>query len=92
LSQEYVRHKGVVKEKDFHVKALKGMLDFLKDYEISIEGIRFSRIKGASGNIEFWIYLRKSINSAKSKSNYDKIIDDVVNEAHLYFAKDRPYL
>jgi 23S rRNA (cytidine1920-2'-O)/16S rRNA (cytidine1409-2'-O)-methyltransferase len=88
LSREHVRHKGVVLERGFHTKALKEIVDFLKDFDISIEDITFSRIKGASGNIEFWIYLRKSIISAQSELNYDKIIDDAVNGAHLYFARD----
>ena len=92
LSREYVRHKGVVTESAFHLKVLKEMVVFLKDYDIKIVDIKFSRLKGTSGNIEFWIYLRKSIISAKSKLNYDKIIGDAVNDAHLYFARDRSYL
>jgi len=69
-----------------HIKALAGIAGFLESLRVSIKGITFSRIKGTKGNIEFWIYLRKSINSTKSKLNYDKIIGDVVNEAHLFFS------
>ena len=88
LRREFVRHKGVVIEKEYHIKILREMLVFFKNYEVEVEGISFSRIKGAAGNIEFWIYLRKSIISAKSNLNYDKIIIDIVNRAHLFFCKD----
>ena len=89
LSKSYVKHKGVVKEREFHKKALENMVDFIKNFKVNIEGIIFSKIKGKDGNIEFWIYLKKSINSNKYKINYDKIIDNAVCEAHLFFNKNR---
>jgi len=89
LDRKFVRHKGVVKEKEYHIAAMKDMMDFVKEFKVSIEGISFSKIKGASGNIEFWIYLRKIANSGKSLINYDKIIQDTVNSAHLFFKKEK---
>jgi len=86
LKREDVKHKGIVKEKQLHIKALTDIADFLESFRIFISGIAFSRIRGAKGNIEFWIYLKKSANSAKSKLNYDKIIEDVVNGAHSFFS------
>ena len=86
LRREDVRNKGIVKERHLHVKALADIVKFLESFPVLIEGITFSKIKGAKGNIEFWIYLNKSINPAKSKVNYDKIIDDIVNRAHLFFS------
>jgi len=85
LKSKYVKHKGVVKESNFHFIALKDMVDFLNSFQVSIKNIRFSCIKGSSGNIEFWIYLRKSINPNESKLNYDKMINDAVFKAHEYF-------
>ena len=76
-----------VREKKYHIKALKDMSYYLKNFKVTIESISFSHIKGTSGNIEFWIYLKKMINSAKSNINYDKIICDVVDRAHLFFNK-----
>lgn len=86
LRREDVKHKGIVKEKQLHIKALTGIIDFLESFRVSIKGITFSRIRGTKGNIEFWVYLRKFTNSTKSKLNYDKIIGDVVDDAHLFFA------
>jgi len=85
LERKDVKNRGVVKEKSLHIKALKKIINFLKNFKVSIEGISFSKIKGSRGNIEFWVYLRKSINSTKYKLNYDKIIDGVVKKAHNYF-------
>lgn len=85
LRREDVKNKGIVKEKQLHIKALTDIVKFLENYRISIKDIVFSRIKGTKGNIEFWIYLKKTINPAKSKLNYDKIIGDIVNKAHLFF-------
>jgi len=85
LRREDVKNKGIVKEKQLHIKALTDIVKFLENSRASIEDIVFSRIKGIKGNIEFWIYLKKSTNSTKSKLNYDKIISDIVNKAHLFF-------
>ncbi|HAJ95500.1 MAG TPA: TlyA family rRNA (cytidine-2'-O)-methyltransferase [Actinobacteria bacterium] len=86
LRKEDVKNKGIVKEKQLHIKALTDIVKFLENFPVSVNDIVFSRIKGARGNIEFWIYLKKSKNSTKSKLNYDKIIDDIVNKAHLFFS------
>jgi 23S rRNA (cytidine1920-2'-O)/16S rRNA (cytidine1409-2'-O)-methyltransferase len=88
LERELVKHKGIVKEKIYHIKSLKDISMYLKNFKVSIEGISFSHIKGAAGNIEFWIYLKKERISAKSNINYDKIIGDVVDRAHLFFNKE----
>ena len=85
LPKEEVKNKGIVREIYLHRKSLKDMIRFLGGLQILIEAITFSRIKGTKGNIEFWIYLRNSINPTKSNLNYDKIIVDVVNAAHKFF-------
>lgn len=85
LQRQEVKNKGIVKDSDLHRKSLKDMARFLEDLPVIIRAITFSRIKGTKGNIEFWIYLRNSINSAKSNINYDKIIDDVISNAHIFF-------
>ena len=63
------------------------MVDFIKDFYVEIKEITFSKIKGAKGNIEFWIYLNKSTNKAGSNINYDKIINDIVLKAHSILSK-----
>jgi 23S rRNA (cytidine1920-2'-O)/16S rRNA (cytidine1409-2'-O)-methyltransferase len=82
-------NKGIIKDPGLHLKAISGMISYLKDLPLSILDIRFSKIKGAKGNIEFWIYLKNSKTLAKSDINYDKIIQSAVNAAHLFFTKEQ---
>ena len=93
LKKELVENKGVIKSKELHIKVLSDLINFLKKYEnIKIIGLTFSKIKGAKGNIEYWIYLKKIINDNANKKdfNYDKILVDinsVVEDAHAFFLK-----
>jgi len=90
LERGLVKHKGIVREKAYHNKVLKDMAAYLENFKVTIKGMAFSRIRGSAGNIEFWIYLRKSIISTKSGLNYDKIIVDTVDRAHEFFNIDDP--
>lgn len=56
--KEYLNKKGVVKNKNIHVKVLKNIYSFCTENNIQIGGIDFSPITGGSGNIEYLIYLR----------------------------------
>ena len=80
---------GVIKNPDLHYKALSEMIDYLKELPVSILRVEFSKIKGAKGNIEFSIYLKNIKTLTKSDLNYDKIIQDAVNAAHLFFTKKK---
>ncbi len=89
LDKKDVTNKGIIKNPEFHNKALSEMIDYLKKLPVSILNVEFSKIKGAKGNIEFWIYLKNFKTLTKSDINYDKIIQDVVNAAHLFFTKKK---
>jgi hypothetical protein len=67
----------------------------LTNLNVSVEGLNFSKIKGAKGNIEFWLYLKKlddkikninSINIKKTKRNYVKIITEIVDKSITFFS------
>ena len=54
---------------------------------MELKGVTFSPIKGAKGNIEFWVYVKKNINDnyKKNKIDYDRIfktVENIVNDAH----------
>ena len=88
LEKGLVENKGVIKNIDLHIKALKDVVDFFKSYPgIGIKGLTFSKIRGAKGNIEYWIYLKKINPHNKGKKNlsYDKMINDVVQKSHELF-------
>ncbi len=82
VKKHEVGERGIIREKELHKKVLIDIVDFIRDFHIEIKKITFSKIKGAKGNIEFWIYLNKSSMKAGSTINYDKIANDIVNKAH----------
>jgi 23S rRNA (cytidine1920-2'-O)/16S rRNA (cytidine1409-2'-O)-methyltransferase len=92
-AREDVEKGGVIISKEIHKKTLKGLIEAINNYNIEIKSITFSKLKGAKGNIEFWLYARKiikknkitEINNKKTKVNYDRIISSIVEEAHKYF-------
>ncbi|MBM3699816.1 MAG: TlyA family RNA methyltransferase [Actinobacteria bacterium] len=88
-----VGKKGIIKDTDIHRKVLKSVLGFVLDFECGFKGLAFSRIRGAKGNVEYWIYVKKIKNKITKTSpdiknscdNYDKIIDNTVKEAQNFF-------
>ncbi|MFH0976438.1 MAG: TlyA family RNA methyltransferase [Spirochaetota bacterium] len=82
--------KGVVKNKEYHLKILKRVIDSLIKFGMIFKGLHFSPIKGPAGNIEFLLYFCLEKNSEKNAlndqiniiNNIDLIIENVVNEAH----------
>lgn len=76
--REEVGKKGVVRDKNIHIKVIDKIINFSKGLGFNIIGLDFSPIKGPEGNIEFLLYLTKDKNI--SDINYD--IKDVVDKAH----------
>ncbi|MEI7616842.1 MAG: TlyA family RNA methyltransferase [Actinomycetota bacterium] len=88
LQKDLVENKGVIKNINLHIKALTDVIVFFKNFEgIKIKGLNYSKIKGAKGNIEYWIYLQKinQDNKEKKDLSYDKMIEDVAEKSHEYF-------
>lgn len=76
--REEVGKKGVVRDKNIHIKVIDKIINFSKGLGFNIIGLDFSPIKGPEGNIEFLLYLTKDKDI--SDINYD--IKDVVDRAH----------
>lgn len=89
LRKEDIKNRGIVKDPALHCKSLKDITGFLTGLPVSIQNITYSKIKGARGNIEFWIYLINYKTLTESDLKYDKIIKGVVNAAHLFFKKEQ---
>ena len=90
LKRHEVEKGGIIKNKNLHFESLKRIISFISELKLEVEGITFSKIQGAKGNIEFWIYIFKDfvkgrLNIKKTITNYDKIIHEVVIAAHDYF-------
>jgi 23S rRNA (cytidine1920-2'-O)/16S rRNA (cytidine1409-2'-O)-methyltransferase len=92
-AREEVEKGGLIKRKEIHQKILQDIIETISNCSIEIKNITFSKLKGAKGNIEFWLYIKKiskknkisEINIKKTKVNYDRIITDIVEEAYKYF-------
>lgn len=92
-AREDVQKDGVIRSKEIHQKTLQDVIEAVKICGVEIKSITFSKLQGAKGNIEFWLYVKKTIkknkiteiNNKKTELNYDKIITDIVEEAHKYF-------
>ena len=92
-AREDVQKGGVIRSKELHQKTLQEVIEAVNNYGAEIKNITYSKLKGAKGNIEFWLYVKKTIkknktteiNNKKTEPNYDKIITSIVEEAHKYF-------
>jgi 23S rRNA (cytidine1920-2'-O)/16S rRNA (cytidine1409-2'-O)-methyltransferase len=88
LEKDLVENKGVIKNIDLHIKALTDVVGFFINFPgIKIKGLNFSKIKGAKGNIEYWIYLKKinQDNKGKKDLSYDKMVKDIAEKSHRFF-------
>ena len=84
--RELVAKGGLVTDRETHKKVLIDILEFLKDFKAEVKGLSFSKIRGAKGNIEFWIYLKISgSNIKKTGLNYGKMVTKIVEEAHKFY-------
>lgn len=82
-SKDEVGEGGIIRDPKTHKKILLSFFKFLAEFEkIKIKDTSYSHIKGSKGNIEYWIYLKKSLNETKREKKYDKMIQNVVDEAH----------
>ncbi|MCD6252952.1 MAG: TlyA family RNA methyltransferase [Thermotogae bacterium] len=69
--------KGLVLKPDVHVTLLKSMIEYFLSHGLNCEGLTFSPIRGAKGNIEYFALL--SIGSRKHASNLN--VESIVNTA-----------
>jgi 23S rRNA (cytidine1920-2'-O)/16S rRNA (cytidine1409-2'-O)-methyltransferase len=79
--RKLVQKGGLVKKAEVHHIVIKKVVEVSQKLDFSIQGLTFSPLKGASGNIEYLIYLTK--NSDKEKISYSPhLIEEVVEQAH----------
>lgn len=59
--KEKVGKKGVVRDKSVHAEVVEKIIDLAIQNGFSVCGLDFSPVKGPEGNIEYLIYLKKSV-------------------------------
>lgn len=72
---EYV-DKGIVHDKDEHIRVLDELIQLCKKLNIQVHGITFSPITGQKGNIEYLLH-------GEVISDNDEIIYSVINDKNL---------
>ncbi len=77
---------GIVREASAHRRILCSLLDPLASSGLALRGFTYSPIKGADGNIEYWLYAVKTT-TGKRAGHPDELIDSVVEEAHSFFSR-----
>jgi len=78
--RDKVGKKGVVRDKLVHTEVIDKIIDFALSSGFSILGLTFSPVRGPEGNIEYLIYLQKSVNAIKSEQVL--ATKEVVNDSH----------
>ncbi|MBU5426655.1 TlyA family RNA methyltransferase [Tissierella pigra] len=76
--RDKVGKKGIIRDKDIHFEVIKTVAEFSNELGLGVSCLTYSPITGATGNIEFLIYLKNNINDAIK----EELIAKVIEEAH----------
>ncbi|MBU4349921.1 TlyA family RNA methyltransferase [bacterium] len=79
--REFIQRGGLVKKAEVHQMVIERVGDKAQEMGFSIQGLTFSPLKKASGNIEYLIYLVKKSKEDKI-DNFSQIVEGVVKQAH----------
>ena len=83
--REKVEKNGVIRDKNVHIEVIKKVIDYSLSIGFKFLGLDYSPIKGPAGNIEFLLMLKNDFNENNNldeNMNFNKIIEDTVNNAH----------
>lgn len=70
-----VGKKGIVRDKAVHLEVVQRMVEFSKNIDLGISGLSYSPITGATGNIEFLIYLTNGLDKTMNLQEIKEVID-----------------
>lgn len=82
VEKSKVGKKGIVRDKYIHFEVIKNVRDYCIQIGLGPYGLTYSPITGATGNIEFLIYLKND----SANSIGDEMILDIIEEAHDNFS------
>jgi 23S rRNA (cytidine1920-2'-O)/16S rRNA (cytidine1409-2'-O)-methyltransferase len=58
--KDQVGKGGIVKDKDIHIQVIEKVISSGRNQNLKLEGLTFSPVKGAKGNIEYLLLFRKT--------------------------------
>lgn len=76
--REQVGKKGIVRDINVHKEVIKNVIDYANNCGLYPQGLTFSPVTGAKGNIEYLLHLKKS----ESEFFYDDIVDQIADMSH----------
>lgn len=86
--KELVEKNGVVRDSAIHKEIIKSVIDYCINSGFTILGLDFSPIKGPAGNIEYLLYIGKSVDDNRvlnveiQLDRMDVYISKIVNKSH----------
>lgn len=78
-----VEKGGVIRDPQVHTDVLHGLIEFIMELNLFVMAISFSPIRGAAGNIEFFIWMKYDNTNQR---NWSDRVKHVVQNAHLTFS------
>lgn len=75
-----VEKGGVVRDPNVHIDVLHGLIEFIMELGLFIMAISFSPIRGAAGNLEFFIWIKYD---GVNQQNWSDRVKQVVQNAHF---------
>ena len=79
--RELIQKGGLVQKPEIHKMVISKVIDISQRLGFKVIGITFSPLKGASGNIEYLIYLIKNL-KAEFSTNLSYLTNEIVERAH----------
>lgn len=79
--RDFIQKGGLIRKAEVHQMVIKKVGAIVFKLGFNILGLTFSPLKGASGNIEYLIYLTKDRQKERIK-NFSLVIKKVVEQAH----------
>lgn len=73
--REKVGKKGVVRERATHIEVLENAVSYARANQFAVCGIDFSPVKGPEGNIEYLMYLCRSIKDTVTQDQIVALVD-----------------
>ena len=75
-----VEKGGVVRDPNVHIDVLHGLIEFIMELGLFIMAVSFSPIRGAAGNLEFFIWIKYD---GVNQQNWSDRVKQVVQDAHF---------
>ena len=75
--REQVGKKGIVRDRKVHAEVIENVIGYAKENGLYPQGLTFSPVTGAKGNIEYLLHLSKTENLS-----YNVNVQNIVNNSH----------